>query len=126
VTGARLVVLAGGGTGGHTVAARVIGDIARSGSCDVVWIGRPDSFESRAAAEGGHWFLPGRLTRPSASVAYVRVLHRVRCTLRRYRELLQSCGLGLDGVTAGVSRGGGTVRFQRQNHNQHKAIEHGD
>jgi UDP-N-acetylglucosamine:LPS N-acetylglucosamine transferase len=51
-------VLAGGGTGGHTVAARVIADIARNNSFGVVWIGRPDSFESRAAAEGGHRFLP--------------------------------------------------------------------
>jgi UDP-N-acetylglucosamine--N-acetylmuramyl-(pentapeptide) pyrophosphoryl-undecaprenol N-acetylglucosamine transferase len=81
----KLVVLAGGGTGGHTVAARVIGDIARSDSCDVVWIGRPDSFEARAAAEGGHRFLPVHLTRPSASVAYARVLHRVRRMLRELR-----------------------------------------
>ncbi|BBY53925.1 UDP-N-acetylglucosamine--N-acetylmuramyl-(pentapeptide) pyrophosphoryl-undecaprenol N-acetylglucosamine transferase [Mycobacterium koreense] len=79
------IVLAGGGTGGHTVAARVIGDVARSEGFDTVWVGRPTSFEERVAAESGHRFIAAEMARPTASMSYLRVLRRVRSVLRDIR-----------------------------------------
>jgi UDP-N-acetylglucosamine--N-acetylmuramyl-(pentapeptide) pyrophosphoryl-undecaprenol N-acetylglucosamine transferase len=54
----RKVALAGGGTGGHTVAAAVIGRIAEDSNVDAFWIARGDSFESRVAQDAGIRFVP--------------------------------------------------------------------
>jgi UDP-N-acetylglucosamine--N-acetylmuramyl-(pentapeptide) pyrophosphoryl-undecaprenol N-acetylglucosamine transferase len=52
------LLLAGGGTGGHTVAATVIADLARDLGHQVAWAARPDSYESKVAAENQIRFLP--------------------------------------------------------------------
>jgi UDP-N-acetylglucosamine--N-acetylmuramyl-(pentapeptide) pyrophosphoryl-undecaprenol N-acetylglucosamine transferase len=50
------ILLAAGGTGGHTYPALALGVELRDLGCEVRWVGRPESPESRLAAENGFAF----------------------------------------------------------------------
>src|SRR3989442_15818722 len=53
------IVIAGGGTGGHTSAALAVADILRRGGhTDIRWIGSHDGLEATRAPEAGLIFPP--------------------------------------------------------------------
>jgi UDP-N-acetylglucosamine--N-acetylmuramyl-(pentapeptide) pyrophosphoryl-undecaprenol N-acetylglucosamine transferase len=63
------LLLTGGGTGGHTVAATVIAAVAAEAGYSVAWAGRAQSFEATVAKENGITFIPVPAYRLSAKNA---------------------------------------------------------
>jgi UDP-N-acetylglucosamine--N-acetylmuramyl-(pentapeptide) pyrophosphoryl-undecaprenol N-acetylglucosamine transferase len=81
------ICLAGGGTGGHTVAAAVIGDLAAESDISVFWVGRRDSFEARIANDTSISFIPLDIwrLRPKNIVRILMSVYRARRILGRER-----------------------------------------
>jgi UDP-N-acetylglucosamine--N-acetylmuramyl-(pentapeptide) pyrophosphoryl-undecaprenol N-acetylglucosamine transferase len=84
------LLLAGGGTGGHTVAATVIADLARDLGHKVAWAARPDSYESKVAAENHIRFLPqpAYRLRPGNAPKLAAAVLQARRLVRRLRPRL--------------------------------------
>ena len=81
------VLLAGGGTGGHTVAATVIAAVATDAGHRVAWAARPDSYEQGVAAENGipFWPTPAHRLEPKNALAVARSVTLARALIRRLR-----------------------------------------
>ena len=84
------ILLAGGGTGGHTVAATVISSVAVEAGFRVAWAGRPQSYEQGVADENGirFWPTPAYRLAPKNSVAVARSIAAARALIRRLRPRL--------------------------------------
>ncbi|MDR0989834.1 MAG: UDP-N-acetylglucosamine--N-acetylmuramyl-(pentapeptide) pyrophosphoryl-undecaprenol N-acetylglucosamine transferase [Propionibacteriaceae bacterium] len=79
------LLLAGGGTGGHTVAATVIADVAAGLGYNVAWAARPDSYESKVAAENGipYWPVPAHRVHPKHAPQLIQSILTARRLIQR-------------------------------------------
>ena len=83
--GSTDILVAGGGTGGHTVAATVIAAVAVEAGFRVAWAGRPQSYEHRVADENAipFWPTPAYRLAPKNALAIVRSVASARRLIRR-------------------------------------------
>ncbi|MBN2799088.1 MAG: UDP-N-acetylglucosamine--N-acetylmuramyl-(pentapeptide) pyrophosphoryl-undecaprenol N-acetylglucosamine transferase [Deltaproteobacteria bacterium] len=98
-----IIVLAGGGTGGHVYPALAIGDVLKERGHTVLYYGDPDRLEGRVAPERGYDF------RPVHAMQYPRggLMGKVRFALGLLRSTLASRGqLKADKVDAVLGVGG--------------------
>ncbi|MDR1806920.1 MAG: UDP-N-acetylglucosamine--N-acetylmuramyl-(pentapeptide) pyrophosphoryl-undecaprenol N-acetylglucosamine transferase [Propionibacteriaceae bacterium] len=84
------LLLAGGGTGGHTTAGAVIAAIARDLGYSVAWAARADSYEATVAAENGIRFepVPAFRLQPKNAARVARSVVTARGLIRRWRPRL--------------------------------------
>jgi len=84
------ILLAGGGTGGHTTAAAVIAAVAGENGYSTAWAARPDSYEAGVAQENGIRFLPVPAYRLQAANAWreARSIWSARRLLRQIQPRL--------------------------------------
>ena len=101
------IVIAAGGTGGHVYPALAVAERLRQRAHEVVWLGNPDSFESRAIAPTGLQFREVRITalrgRGLAGwlMAPLRLWRAVRSAARILAEERPAVVLGMGGFVAG-------------------------
>jgi UDP-N-acetylglucosamine--N-acetylmuramyl-(pentapeptide) pyrophosphoryl-undecaprenol N-acetylglucosamine transferase len=79
------ICLAGGATGGHTIAAVVIGGLAADAGISVFWVGRQDSFEARVAKDSAITFIPMAIwrLRPKNAIRILKSIHQARRIIRQ-------------------------------------------
>lgn len=98
-----VIILAGGGTGGHVYPALAMGDVLRQRGHDVRYYGDPDRLEARVAPQRGYAFRPVR----AAQLPRAGLIGRLRFALALLRATWSTRRmLREDGADAVLSVGG--------------------
>ncbi len=101
------ILIAAGGTGGHVYPALAVAERLRARAHEVVWLGNPDSFESRAIAPSGLAFREVRIRALRGKglvgwlLAPLRLLRAVAAAARVMAEERPGVVLGMGGFVAG-------------------------
>ncbi len=101
------VLIAAGGTGGHVYPALAVAERLRERAHEVVWLGNPDSFESRAIGAAGLPFREVRIRGLRGNglagwlLAPLALWRAIRAALRVLAEERPGVVLGMGGFVAG-------------------------
>jgi UDP-N-acetylglucosamine--N-acetylmuramyl-(pentapeptide) pyrophosphoryl-undecaprenol N-acetylglucosamine transferase len=117
MSGGRPVLIMAGGTGGHVFPALAVARVLRDRGVPVVWLGVPDSMESRLVPANGfpiEWVRVGGIRGKGLKtwlVAPLRILEAVRQAMRVLRRVRPRSVLGFGGYVSGP--GGIAARLLR-------------